>query len=155
MDLNPIVLAVHLLAASAWLGAGWYHKLIVAPAVRDAGAEGLGVVAALTQRGGGGRWFGPASILTVASGGVLYWRLGVNASTRPGMMLIVGAGLGIVALLLGVLVHRPAEARLKGAVDEGDASGIHAHVERLGRHTDLSGYLVTAAFLLMTLRHVV
>ncbi len=155
MNLDPLILAVHLLAASAWLGAGWYHKLIVAPAVRDAGSEGLGIVAALTQRGGGGRWFGPASILTVASGGALYWRLGVDATTRPGMMLIAGAGLGIVALLLGVLVHRPAEARLKRAVDEGDSARVHAQAERLGRHTDLSGYLVTAAFLLMALRHAV
>ncbi len=155
LNLDALLLAVHLLAAAAWLGAGWYDKLLIAPAIRQAGSAGLPVLRAKAARGGAAAWFAPASILTVVTGAVLYGRIGVDVATTSGAMLVAGAGLGVIAVLMGPLVHMPAERALTQALALDDEKAIFAHARRLGRRTDFAGYLVGAAFLLMSLRHVV
>ncbi len=154
-NLDALLLAIHLLAAAAWFGAGWYHQLMVAPAIREAGRDGLGVLKATARRGGGGKWFGPASIATILSGALLYARLGVDTSTLSGGMLAAGAALGVAAFVMGPTLHLPAERALHRALAHNDEAAIRLHAGRLGRHTSMAGYLVSGAFLLMSLRHVV
>ncbi len=154
-NLDALLLAIHLLAASAWFGAGWYDRLMVVPAIHGAGASGIEVIKETIRRGGGAKWFAPASLLTVISGGVLYWRLGTDFSTTAGIMVTLGAALGIIALLTGIFLHAPTEKHLKAAVEADNAADIRRHAHHLERHTTISAGLVTVAFLLMALRYVV
>ncbi len=154
-NLDALLLAIHLIAASAWFGAGWYDRLMVTPAIRAAGPAGIEIIKQVIHRGGGAKWFAPASMLTVISGGILYWRLGITFSTISGVMVSVGAALGIIAVLLGIFLHGPAEKALKQAVEANDPEAILHRAEHLERHTTVAAGIVTAAFLLMALRYLI
>lgn len=151
-NLNTLLLAIHLLGASAWFGAGWYDRLMVSPVVKSAGAAGATYVRTFLAKGGGGKWFAPAGFLTILTGIALYWRLGITMSTTSGLLLTVGAAFGIAAMLLGIFFHRPSENRLKAlAAGDDDAALMDAAIHH-EKHITFSAWLVTVAFLLMALR---
>ncbi len=154
-NFDAVLLTLHLLAAAAWFGAGWYDRLMISPALRDAGDGGTAVLRSMLARGGGARWFAPASMLTVITGGLLYWRFQIDPTTPSGGMVTAGAALGVLAVLLGIFVHAPAEAKVKAAAQRGDDEAMLAHAAKLEHHTTVAGVLVSLAFLLMALRHAV
>lgn len=154
-NLNALLLTIHLLAAAAWFGAGWYERLMVHPVVHQSGPAGVAIIKRQMERGGGAKWFAPASMLTVLSGIALYWNLGIDPFSVSGAMVTAGAGFGIVALGLGIAVHAPAERRLRAAVNDDNQALILSEAKHLARHTNFSALLVTLAFLLMALRAIV
>lgn len=114
---------VHIVAGVVWVGSAAFVALFVLPTARTAGTEGARFVGRLTQRMG--PFLGLAMLLTVVPGFMMYGRLsaGFNrawVTSRPGLALAAGAALSLIAVLVGVLMNRPAGvkmAALRGNVE--------------------------------------
>src|SRR5688572_26877755 len=80
MEFNwvELVRLVHVVAAAIWFGGGLLGILIIGPSVQAAGEAGKAFMATVMRRGGFAKVMGPASILTVLVGLVLYWKAGYH-----------------------------------------------------------------------------
>jgi uncharacterized membrane protein len=94
-----------------WAGTALFNAFFLAPAFQEAGPDGAKVGAALMRRGMM-TVLPVAAITTVLSGFYLYWRMSGGGSgfmaTRQGMTLGTGGLAATLALVLGLVVARPA-----------------------------------------------
>ena len=107
---------VHLLAAVFWAGTIFYFSLFFLPRVKGFGPEGGRIMQRLTAPPfpEAMTW---AGALVALSGVLLYWRNsgGFQSAwigTPTGLALTIGGLAGLTAFLQGVVVSRPAVARL-------------------------------------------
>ena len=120
---------IHIVVGVFWAGTVIFNAWLLAPALRDAGPEGGKVMGALAKRGL--MVILPiAGILTILSGLWLYWHasLGFDPGymrSRPGMIYGLGMTATLLAFILGVLVVRPAMAKLP-TVDPAEAPKLRA-----------------------------
>jgi len=144
--------AIHVLLAAFWLGSAALLALFIEPAVTEAGPAGGTVMQALMRRGMARilTWVG---VFTVLSGIYLLWvRSGHFASaymgSPQGVLISLGALFGIIALMLGVHLTRPAATGLAAIGERVAASGAPPSPEdlavmgRLSRRLRLSTRLV-------------
>lgn len=139
MDITVVVLRfVHVVGGIFWVGAVLFTVGYLMRALADVGPAGGQVMAALAKR----RWFDVlpgVAILVVLSGVDLLRR--VSGGFAPqymgsgvGIALSIGGLCGILALLIGLIVSRPATlramalmAQASAVTDTSEKQGLMAH----------------------------
>jgi len=152
--------SLHILVAAAWFGAAAFLTLYLMPAVRELGPQGGPVMAALAQR----RFhvfMAANSMLTVLSGGCLYWLLTGGfqpeaIASRDGVVYGIGGLAGLAAAVIGGGVVGRASKQLAalGAAGAPPNPAVVAGLQqriRVGSRVALACMVVT--FLAMTLAH--
>src|SRR5262245_5869821 len=103
---------VHVGSGVFWAGTMIFNAAFLMPSMRDAGPDGAKVAAGLMKRG-----FMVlmriVALLTILSGGWLYWRASAGfapgyGGSGPGMAYGIGALSALVAFGIGISVVRPA-----------------------------------------------
>lgn len=102
---------LHIGVAAAWFG----HKLLVPGDIRQALVDQSSADRLLSRLGQAERLGQATGIGTLVTGALLWWNVG---SVDTGVM--IGAGLVILAILLGAAVARPASNALKSAIGSSD-----------------------------------
>jgi uncharacterized membrane protein len=118
-SLQGLVLLFHVVGAAAWFGAAGFALLIIRPAAMGAGPAGKAFLMEALRRGGFGKWFGPAAIVTVAAGLYLYFDLEMQRAPfdgAPAAMLTVGGILGLAAFAASLAGAVPLENKMKAIV---------------------------------------
>ncbi len=136
---------IHVLLGAFWTGATLLIALFIEPAVTEAGPAGGAVIQALMRRGMS-RILTFVGLFTVLTGLYLIWvRSGHFASpymgSPHGILISTGALFGIVALLLGVHVTRPAAKGLAAIGQRVAASNAPPTPEDLAQMGRLRGRL--------------
>ncbi|HYC31694.1 MAG TPA: hypothetical protein VEB59_05355 [Gemmatimonadales bacterium] len=150
---------IHVVGGALWVGMAVYTTVYLVPAIQDAGPDGGKVMAALQRRGI--LTVLPAlALLTIVSGGWLYWRASAGLDggfLRSGVGLAFGLGglASVAAYVLGITVLRPSmtrAAKLMGEIGPDTSEGERrARLEEAGRHRArgaMAGQIVAALLLL-------
>lgn len=145
-DWVTVVRLVHIMGAALWFGGGLFAVTMIMPAVKAAGPAGKGFMLHVARAGGFGRFFGPASGITVLGGILLYWNGGyasapfANAAVTT---LTLGSILGILAGIEGAAVSMPAGKKLQKLANEvgpqGPTPSQAAELERLVTKVNKAG----------------
>lgn len=117
---------IHIFAAFAWIGGAMFLNGMVLPTVRAAGPDGAKFMQWVGRTGNLTRLFTAASITTVVAGALLFFPTSGNfngawLSSGHGIVLSIGAVIGILALLHGIF-GAGAVARKSGALAKEMAS---------------------------------
>ena len=134
--------ALHILAASFWLGVMLMNAAFLMPAVRSAGPAGGQVMRQLIQARRLPSFINLAVLITLGTGAALIWWASGGLSGQwlrspRGITWGAGAVLAVVTALLGQLVNAPTAARLGRLGAEIQSAGgtpspeTAAHVQRL------------------------
>lgn len=123
-----ILRAVHVLAASFWLGANILNGFFLIPALRDAGPAGGQVSRQLIQVRRLPIYVNVGAVLVIVSGAVLIWNVsgGLSAywfASRFGVLLSIGATAAIMSAIHGQLVTGPTAARMARVAAQAQAAG--------------------------------
>jgi uncharacterized membrane protein len=155
MDPLLVVLrVVHVVGGVFWGGAVLFITHFLEPAVREAGADGAKVMAALQRK----RYFEVVPVvaaLTLISGFWLYWRVFGRIHPGPGasgaeLWLGFGGLASLLAFVVGIGFMRPAASRLARLAGEignaaaGDREAAQAEIVRLRGRVRLSGRVAAA-----------
>ena len=100
---------IHIFAAVAWVGGGIFLTSILSPTVQAAGPDGGRFMMRLASFGRMSRVLTVSSLLTVLAGLLLFWPTSGHLnpqwlSSAHGIVLTIGAILGILAFLHGAFV---------------------------------------------------
>ena len=95
-----IIVSVHVVCASIWIGVSFFVGWFLMPALQDAGPD-AGKVMLAVQKRGWMRVFPVIATLTVLTG-VWMYRPYMGDSGNAAMLLGIGGVLGIVAYVIGV-----------------------------------------------------
>ncbi len=162
--MDPLILTlrlIHIVLGVFWAGAMIFVALFLVPSVRDAGPDGMKVMAALQRR----RFMDVmpiVAILTILSGAWLYWRASVGLQTAwittpVGLTLTAGAVAAIVAFAIGVGIMRPAMLRAGAlaraaaeAPERPEHAGQVAEAQRLRARSAAAGRVVAALLAVAT-----
>jgi uncharacterized membrane protein len=120
-DWVTAVRLVHIVAASLWLGGGVFTLTMIFPAVNTSGPAGKGFMLHVARGGGFGRFFGPASGITVLMGAILYWKDGYSKApfgNTASIVVTIGAIIGILAFLEGVAITMPVGRKMQKLAKE-------------------------------------
>ncbi|HUF39518.1 MAG TPA: hypothetical protein VMN57_13415 [Anaerolineales bacterium] len=132
---------LHVLSGVFWAGATFVMASHVTPSVKAAGPEGVKFMQQLAGKSSLSTWLAVTGTLTVLSGIVMYlyndWL--ASARTPPGLVLGIGAGLGILAYLHGLFAQRKAILKLQSLGKEIAAGGGPPSPEQTARLGILSG----------------
>jgi uncharacterized membrane protein len=137
MDLEVILLRlVHIFAGVFWVGGGALFFLYVEPAVRATAPESAKFMQHLMARGKYSLAMTIASGLTILAGAWLYWRdtAGFTSNwiaSRPGIGFTIGAVIGILTFIFGILVMKRNADRLAALGKEIQAAGGPPKPEQL------------------------
>lgn len=115
-DFDALVRLTHILAAAAWFGAGGFALIVIRPAVMESGPPGKAVLLEVLRRGGYGKWFGPAALLTVAAGAYLYIRQELYHDPFAGAastLFTLGVASGLAAFVASLVGAVPIENKMK------------------------------------------
>jgi hypothetical protein len=129
-----ILRVVHVLLAALWIGAAGFMVIFVFPSLRETGAAGGPMIAAIARRGLNA-FMGALGGITALTGIYLYWRLTghfdpASSATRSAMVFGTGGILGILAVIIGgAVVGR--NARTMGTLG-GKAMALPEGPERAG-----------------------
>ena len=154
---------LHILFAAIWFGGGLFQILIVGPALKQSGPQGAGFLATVMKRGGIGRYFGIAGVLTIVFGAIAYVTLDYQDLGMEGVGLWVnlGAAVAVLTLLHGIAVNMPAErkimtlmAELKGPPTPAQAQQLQALGMRMGKNGLVSMVMLATAMVLMLMSNV-
>jgi len=160
-----LLLALHVLFASMWFGAGVYQVAVIGRGLMAAGPAAGGFVAALMRNGGIGRFFAISGALTIVFGGALYGMGMQDGSIKTfsgrGLWLTLGAIVAVLAFLHGVTSNLPTERKLKALVlslkghpTKEQADQMQALGTKLGKAGAVGVAMVGTAMLLMLLSRV-
>jgi hypothetical protein len=108
---------VHIVAGVFWVGAALLITIFLLPSIRAAGPAGGEVMQQLTQIRHLPRYLEVATVLTLASGVLLYWHMsgGFHFAwfrSDPGLLFGGGGLLAILAGTLGFTVNAPTARRM-------------------------------------------
>ncbi|MCL4801793.1 MAG: hypothetical protein KJ025_19540 [Burkholderiales bacterium] len=154
MDATTIALRLlHVGSGVFWAGAALMLVAFVEPTVRRMGPEGGRFMQRLMGDSRFPAVMGLAGTLTVLSGLALYWSVSGGAASGwlrsgHGLAITLGSGAGIVAFLVGMLVNKPAAARLAAlarelAADGTPPEGVPATAARLQQRLRRGGLHAT------------
>jgi uncharacterized membrane protein len=129
MDITMIVLRLfHIIAGVFWVGAALLVFFVILPFTQSTGEEGRRFLQRLLSQSRYSVYMTWAALLNVISGVLMYWFTsnGVRLTwlvSPGGMVLTIGALVGIGAFLIGMLVHGPTSNRLASLGKEIAAGG--------------------------------
>jgi len=103
---------IHVVTGVFWVGAMIFLAAFLAPALKEVGPDAGKVMNALARRGFM-KIMPVIAMLTILSGIWLYWRVSVGfdpvyMKSGPGHAYAIGGLLAVIALVLGVVITRPA-----------------------------------------------
>ena len=107
MDIYMIILRlIHFFAGTFWVGASALLVLVISPAIKKMGPDGVKFMQNLNRMPSFGMFFPILALLTVISGALMYWEVsdGFNADWMEldsSIVLSIGAVAGILAFLHG------------------------------------------------------
>ena len=107
---------VHVLGGVIWVGSMFFVSMFLVPSMTEAGPEAGKVMAALNRR----KFMiviPVIAVLTMLSGIWLYWRASMGfspayMSSGPGRTYGLGAGLAIIAFIVGMTITRPSMVKV-------------------------------------------
>lgn len=141
----PALTVIHIAIAAAWFG----HKLLIPGDIRRSAGAGQDEALALLRRLRRAERLGRLTGLgTVVSGGLLAWVLGIGT---VGVATWVGAGLALVAIVIGAVVARPAMRRLVAAAESGERVAASLAGAQIGRVLGIESILWLGALTAMVL----
>jgi uncharacterized membrane protein len=149
------VALLHLIFATAWLGADFYFNFVVTPKLRTLEPTVLGNVTTSLRRVTT-PLLAASAILTIVTGVVMMAQLhaqhpGTFSSTRWGTSLLIGAVFSLLVLALAAVVDQPTSKKLGRLVEsfEGSAptAGQTAEMSRLCERSILAGRVATVLLL--------
>lgn len=164
-DFDASLRLIHIAGAALWVGSAIFLKSVVMKNVEAAGPPGKAYMLTVVRNGGWGKFIGPAAVLTILAGLLLYWRLGIHeaAMEGPNAWLTLGLVTGILALTIGLTQVMPAEARMKKIADaiapgtppsEEQGAQLAGLAEKASKMSLIATSLAALTFLLMAGRHV-
>jgi uncharacterized membrane protein len=167
MEYEYLVLVfLHVFFGIVWAGGAIAAGLFIVPAVMEAGPSGGAVMAGVVRR----RFpilMSIAATIVVLAGARLYMlRFSPEWLTTPqGIVLTIGAILGLGAYVLGVFIQRPLVGRMGALAQQVAASGrpptpeqsaeLQAMRDRLRKIAALTGWHLLGAALLMAIQRLV
>jgi hypothetical protein len=159
MDWYVISLRVlHIGGGVFWAGAGLFNIWFVQSAAAASGPTGGAFMGRLMNEKKGGMTLGIAGVVTILSGGFLYWHdFGSFApSNAPMVGFAIGAVAAIVVWIVAVAVMLPAGAALQGlgeraAKGEDVTAERNATVRRQAIGNQTSAWLMILAVLMMAI----
>lgn len=149
---------VHIVTGVFWAGTLIFFVTLLEPSIRASGPEGGKVMMALMHRGY--LTIVPVTaVLTIVSGLWMYWIVSGHFDpsfmrSRTGQILGAGAGLSIIALIVGLSVMRPAAVRIGSLAQrvptlaESDHAGVMAEMDRLRSRARTAARIVATLLLL-------
>ena len=160
-----LLVLLHVLFASLWVGAAIYQVTVIGPALMRAGPAAGGFLAALARRGGIGRYFAAAGALTITFGGWLYGYEHAHKMLVPfqgrGLWITLGAIVAILGFLHAVTMTIPVERKwmrltnsLRGPPTPEQGAQLQAYGMKLGKSSAISATMVGLALLLMLMSRV-
>ncbi len=162
--MSPLIVTLrllHIVLGVFWAGTLIFVAMYLVPSVREAGPDGMKVMAAIQRR----RFLDvmPAvATVTILSGLWLYWRIsgGFNLAwmmTPMGLALGIGGLLSITAFIIGVGVMRPATLRagalareMSSAPEGPDRDAQQRQVQQLRMRSVKAGRVVALLLLATT-----
>ena len=136
---------VHVVGGIFWVGSALLMTFFIAPSLGGLGPAAGALMAGLRQRGLM-TWLPVVALLTILSGLRLIWIVsdgfdGPYMTTAMGHTFAGSGALAIVAFLVGILVARPAAARMgeigaqMAAAPEAQRAALAEEMERLRRRS--------------------
>jgi uncharacterized membrane protein len=154
MDLTLIALAraLHILTAIAWMGASLVMMRAIVPALFAPNGPGPWFATITTRIG---PMAAGSSVLTVLTGVYMFWALHPHDTSRSGIVLGLGALMGLIAVGFGIMIGKVSKnelAHLTGA--SGDAAKLDAARRKLKFAAHMStAFLVLSALGMATFRY--
>lgn len=107
---------IHVIAGIFWVGTVWYFALFFLPRVKSFGQD-AGRIMQIMSAQPFPTYMTTASLSVAGSGIIMYWyrSAGFSAAwilTAPGIVLTLGALLGILVVVEGLVISRPAAVRM-------------------------------------------
>lgn len=120
--LLPALRLVHIVGGVFWAGTAFFAAWLLEPSARAAGEAGQAVMVRLIERGFT-TLLPITSVLTIVSGGWLYWHVSGHLSSAwghspMGTSLTVGAAAALVAFVVGGVWVDPPARRLRRIADQ-------------------------------------
>jgi uncharacterized membrane protein len=156
-----ILRLIHVFGGIFWVGVVWYNALFFLPRVKSFGQE-RGRIMQTMAAPPFPQYMTAASVSTVLSGILMYWNTSAGFSaawilTVPGLVLTIAGLLGIVLVVEGFFVQRPAGLRMAELGRQAASAGgpptpamieeMQALSARLERATYRGAYLLVLAVL--------
>lgn len=146
--LHFVIRVTHVLLGAFWVGSALLLTLFIIPAVEASGPAGGTVMQGLVKKGMA-RVLTFVGLFTVLTGIYLLWQLSGHFSgsfmgSSSGILLSTGALFGIIALLIGVHVSRPAVNKLGEIGARVAASGAPPTPEDVAEMARLRARVTTA-----------
>ena len=147
--------ALHVLAAAVWIGSSVFLAVVVLPAIEGSGPAGGQVMTRLNVRNG--PHMGIVANATVLSGVYLLWRFtggfdGGVLATHAGLGFSIGGASGILALVVGAIIGRTAQALVDAATALGAVSEETARQTMVRRMEAVRARLKLLVRLVVTLQ---
>jgi hypothetical protein len=148
MELNDILLIIHIAAAGTWLGANVVQTIVPGLAAR----QGVEAVAGWFRVAGdlSKRLYMPASILLLITGIVMVIQNDAYAFESP--FVVIGFGMIVVGALLGIFVFDPTSSEAADAVESGEQSRVKAATTRLATFGTIDTLLLLLTITAMVMR---
>lgn len=148
MELNDILLIIHIAAAGTWLGANVLQAVVPGLAAR----QGVEAVAGWFRVAGelSKKLYMPASILLLITGIVMVIQNDAFEFESP--FVVVGFGMIVVGALLGVFVFDPGSSEAADAVESGDQARVKAATSRLATFGTIDTLLLLLTIAAMVMR---
>ncbi|RJP48693.1 MAG: hypothetical protein C4557_12505 [Anaerolineaceae bacterium] len=129
---------VHVASGILWGGAAVFLLFFVKPSVKAIGAAGPQFMQSLVERRRAPLFMLGASVLTVVSGGILYWFSsgGFNAAwiaSGPGIGFTIGSAAALIGFLFGAFGIGPTSAQMGALGAQIAASGKGPTPEQAAR----------------------
>jgi uncharacterized membrane protein len=167
MEYEYLVLVfLHVFFGIIWAGGAVATGLFIVPAIMEAGPPAAAVMAGVVRRRFPTVMVISATIVVLAGARLYMLRFTSEWLTTPqGIVLTIGAILGLGAFVLGVFIQRPLATRMGVLAQQITASGrpptpeqaseLQASRARLGRIARLTAWHLLGAALLMAMQRLV
>ena len=148
MDLNDIMLVLHIAAAGSWLGANMIQVVVPRMAAKQSPEVGAGWYRIAGQLSV--KFYMPVAFVILATGVMLV--LGTDEFTFESLFVTIGIAVVIIGALLGKLVFHPGSEKAAEAVEAADQAMIKSATGRLATFGAIDTLLVLFAITAMVLK---
>ncbi|MEA1901901.1 MAG: DUF2269 family protein [Actinomycetota bacterium] len=139
------LLILHILAAAAWIG-GTIMLGFAGPRMAKAGGPAAGAWLQVTLDASG-KYFMPAAILSLLTGSFLVETN--DAWAWSDTFVWIGAVVIVLAIVIGLVVNKPAATAAKEAAEAGDMAAAASNAQRAALGGQIIMFLLIASEILM------